>query len=95
MRLRRCRQILRNSPTALRVLKAALNAAEDGHAGLQALGGEATSLFYQTAEGNEVRLSSAEPCDGWPSACCWHLGSAARSRAGWTDCLSNSEGRPP
>ena len=52
--LRRCRQILSNSPTALRVLKAALNAAEDGHAGLQVLGGEATSLFYQTAEGNEV-----------------------------------------
>ena len=50
----RCRQILSNSPTALRVLKAALNAAEDGHAGLQVLGGEATSLFYQTQEGNEV-----------------------------------------
>ena len=31
-----CRQILSNSPTALRVLKAALNAAEDGQAGIQA-----------------------------------------------------------
>ncbi len=31
-----CREVLRNSPTALRVLKAALNAAEDGQAGLQA-----------------------------------------------------------
>ena len=31
----RCREILRNSPTALRVLKAAMNAAEDGHEGIQ------------------------------------------------------------
>jgi hypothetical protein len=33
----RCREIMRNSPTALRVLKAALNAAEDGQAGIQVL----------------------------------------------------------
>jgi hypothetical protein len=32
-----CRQILRNSPTAIRVLKSALNAVDDGHAGLQVL----------------------------------------------------------
>lgn len=31
----RCREMLRNSPTALRVLKAAMNAAEDGQAGIQ------------------------------------------------------------
>lgn len=30
-----CRQILRNSPTAVRVLKSALNAVDDGHSGLQ------------------------------------------------------------
>ena len=30
-----CREMVRNSPTALRILKSALNAAEDGHAGLQ------------------------------------------------------------
>lgn len=30
-----CREILRNSPTAIRVQKAALNAVDDGHAGLQ------------------------------------------------------------
>ncbi|CAE6227627.1 unnamed protein product [Arabidopsis arenosa] len=30
-----CREILRNSPTAIRVLKAALNAVDVGHAGLQ------------------------------------------------------------
>lgn len=46
--------MLRNSPTALRFLKASLNAAEDGQAGIQMLGGDATLLFYQTAEGNEV-----------------------------------------
>jgi hypothetical protein len=32
-----CRQILRNSPTAIRVLKSSLNAVDDGHAGLQVL----------------------------------------------------------
>lgn len=51
----RCREILKNSPTALRVLKSALNAAEDGQAGIQQLGGDATLLFYQSEEGNEVR----------------------------------------
>ena len=81
--------MLRNSPTALRLLKCALNAADDGHAGIQVpllvsslkpivapgkehvtlwqrqstltyvlrnqeLGGNATMLFYQSEEGNEV-----------------------------------------
>lgn len=55
-----CREILRNSPTALRVLKSALNAAEDGHAGLQQLGGDATMLFYQSEEGNEGRIAYLE-----------------------------------
>eukprot|EP00897_Mesotaenium_endlicherianum_P007330 jgi/Mesen1/6625/ME000034S06079 len=49
------REILRNSPTALRVLKAALNATEDGHAGLQELAGNATLLFYGSEEGTEGR----------------------------------------
>jgi hypothetical protein len=44
-------QIVRNSPTALRILKAAMNAAEDGQAGIQELGGNATLLFYQVREG--------------------------------------------
>ncbi|CAH9108321.1 unnamed protein product [Cuscuta europaea] len=48
-----CREMLRNSPTAIRVLKSALNAVDDGHAGLQGLGGDATLLFYGTDEGNE------------------------------------------
>ncbi len=50
-----CREMLRNSPTALRLIKAALNAAEDGQAGIQQLGGDATMLFYQSEEGNEGR----------------------------------------
>ena len=50
-----CREILRNSPTALRLIKSALNAAEDGQAGIQQLGGDATMLFYQSDEGNEGR----------------------------------------
>lgn len=32
-----CREMMRNSPTALRILKAAMNAAEDGQAGIQVL----------------------------------------------------------
>ncbi|KAG2277151.1 hypothetical protein Bca52824_059706 [Brassica carinata] len=60
-----CREILRNSPTAIRVLKAALNAVDDGHAGLQVLAfstylglaGDATLLFYGTEEGIEGRTA--------------------------------------
>lgn len=37
--LKWCREILRNSPTAIRVLKSALNAVDDGHAGLQVTSG--------------------------------------------------------
>jgi naphthoate synthase len=54
------REILRNSPTALRLLKSALNAAEDGQAGIQQLGGDATMLFYQSEEGNEGREAYLE-----------------------------------
>ena len=50
-----CREILANSPTALRCLKAALNADCDGQAGLQELAGNATLLFYQTPEAQEGR----------------------------------------
>lgn len=46
--------MVRNSPTALRLLKTAMNAVEDGQAGLQMLGGDATMLFYNSEEGNEV-----------------------------------------
>jgi naphthoate synthase len=50
-----CRQMLRHSPTALRLLKAAFNADSDGLAGIQELAGNATGLFYQTGEAQEGR----------------------------------------
>ncbi len=50
-----CREILEHSPMAIRCLKAALNADCDGQAGLQELAGNATMLFYMTAEGQEGR----------------------------------------
>jgi len=50
-----CREILRHSPMALRLLKAGLNAADDGLAGVQQLSGDATLLFYLTEEGQEGR----------------------------------------
>jgi len=49
------REILRHSPMALRLLKAGLNAADDGLAGVQQLAGDATLLFYLTEEGQEGR----------------------------------------
>ncbi len=50
-----CREILVNSPMAISCLKAALNADEDGQAGMQLLAGHATRLFYMSEEGQEGR----------------------------------------
>jgi naphthoate synthase len=50
-----CREMLRLSPLALRLLKASFNAAEDGLTGLQQLSHDATLLFYMTEEGQEGR----------------------------------------
>lgn len=58
--VRWCREILANSPTAIRVLKAALNADCDGQAGLQELAGNATMLFYMTAEAQEGKQAFLE-----------------------------------
>jgi naphthoate synthase len=55
-----CREILANSPTAIRFLKAALNADCDGQAGLQELAGASTMLFYMTEEGQEGRNAFLE-----------------------------------
>jgi len=55
-----CREILVNSPIAIRCLKAALNADCDGQAGLQELAGNATMLFYMTEEGQEGRNAFVE-----------------------------------
>lgn len=53
--IRWCKEILSKSPTAIRLLKASLNADCDGQAGLQQLAGDATLLFYQTEEAQEGR----------------------------------------
>ncbi len=55
-----CKEILANSPMAIRCLKAALNADCDGQAGLQELAGNATMLFYMTEEGREGRDAFVE-----------------------------------
>ena len=55
-----CREILANSPIAIRCLKASLNADCDGQAGLQELAGNATMLFYMTEEGQEGRNAFVE-----------------------------------
>ncbi|KAG5017210.1 hypothetical protein JHK82_022840 [Glycine max] len=52
-----CREILRNSPTAIRVLKSALNAVDDGHSGLQEIGGNATLIYYGTEEAKEGKTA--------------------------------------
>jgi naphthoate synthase len=62
--VRWAREVLAHSPTAIRCLKAAFNAEMDGLAGIQELAGQATHLFYRTAEGQEGRdafLEKREP----------------------------------
>jgi naphthoate synthase len=48
-------EILEKSPMAVRLMKAAINAASDGLAGQQQLAGDATLLFYQSEEAQEGR----------------------------------------
>ena len=50
-----CRRILEMSPLALRLLKAGFNADQDGLAGIQQLAGDATLLYYLSAEAQEGR----------------------------------------
>ncbi|CAN5304595.1 1,4-dihydroxy-2-naphthoyl-CoA synthase [soil metagenome] len=50
-----CREMLAHSPLALRMLKASLNAADDGLAGIQQLAGDATLLYYLSEEAQEGR----------------------------------------
>ncbi|EEC42838.1 predicted protein [Phaeodactylum tricornutum CCAP 1055/1] len=49
------RRMISNSPTALAGCKAALNAAQDGAAGISQMGGEITRLFYLSDESREGR----------------------------------------
>jgi naphthoate synthase len=50
-----CREMLKLSPFALRLLKASFHAAEDGLAGLQQLAHDANLLFYMSEEAQEGR----------------------------------------
>ena len=49
--------MLQHSPLALRMLKASMNAADDGLAGIQQLAGDATLLFYLSEEAQHFRDS--------------------------------------
>lgn len=49
------RRIIMNSPTAIACCKAALNADEDGAAGIMQMGGELTRMFYMSKESQEGR----------------------------------------
>ena len=49
------RRIIMSSPTAIACCKAALNADEDGAAGIAQMGGELTRLFYMSRESQEGR----------------------------------------
>jgi len=55
-----CRRMLELSPLALRMVKAGMNAADDGLAGIQQLAGDATLLFYMTEEAQEGRDAYVE-----------------------------------
>ena len=54
------REMLDKSPLALRMMKAAINAASDGLAGQQQLAGDATLLFYMSEEAQEGRNAYVE-----------------------------------
>jgi naphthoate synthase len=56
--------MLQHSPLALRMLKASMNAADDGLAGIQQLAGDATLLSYMTEEaqaGKNAYLQKRRP----------------------------------
>ena len=55
-----CRRMLQHSPLALRMLKASLNAADDGLAGIQQLAGDATLLYYMSEEAQEGKRAYLE-----------------------------------
>ena len=54
------KEILQNSPMAIRVLKSAFNADLDGQAGIQELAGNATLLYYMSEEAQEGKKAYLE-----------------------------------
>jgi naphthoate synthase len=65
-------EILGKSPQAVRMLKFAFNAVDDGLVGQQIFAGEATRLAYGTAEAAEGRDSFLEKRNADWSAFPWH-----------------------
>ena len=65
-------EILGKSPQAVRMLKFAFNAVDDGLVGQQIFAGEATRLAYGTAEAAEGRDAFLEKRDADWSAFPWH-----------------------
>ncbi|HRI57425.1 MAG TPA: 1,4-dihydroxy-2-naphthoyl-CoA synthase [Anaerolineae bacterium] len=55
-----CRKIQEKSPLAIRMLKSSFNAELDGQAGIQELAGNATLLYYLSAEAQEGRNAYVE-----------------------------------
>jgi naphthoate synthase len=55
-----CREMLAESPFALRLIKASFNASEDGIAGLQQLAHDTNLLFYENPESQEGRNAFSE-----------------------------------
>src|SRR6478609_5791337 len=66
------RTVLTKSPTAIRMLKFAFNAVDDGLVGQQVFAGEATRLAYGTDEAVEGRDSFLEKRDPDWSSFPWH-----------------------
>ena len=66
-------RILRQSPTAIRMLKFAFNAVDDGLVGQQVFAGEATRLAYGTAEAVEGRDAFLEKRDANWDAFPWQI----------------------
>ena len=58
-----CRKIIAKSPLAIRMLKASFNAELDGQAGIQELAGNATLLYYLSAEAQEGKNAFLEKRD--------------------------------
>ena len=70
--LKMARTVLTKSPTAIRMLKFAFNAVDDGMVGQQVFAGEATRLAYGTDEAVEGRDSFLEKRDPDWSSFPWH-----------------------
>jgi naphthoate synthase len=66
------REILKKSPTAIRMVKFALNASDDGMVGQQIFAGEATRLAYGAAEAAEGRDAFLDKRDPDWSPFPWH-----------------------